>query len=76
MIVAQSLSPYDSVHICFHQLLHKINLFQFREGGGFENVKNGDYVLVVKVAKELNLSQSRHVHALKQREWLRLASDT
>jgi hypothetical protein len=51
MVVAQFLRPDDAMHIGLHQLLNEIYLRELMNGGRSKDVENGDYVLVMKMAK-------------------------
>jgi hypothetical protein len=51
MIVAELLSSDDSMQICFHKFLYEIYFLEIFQIRRFEDIQNGDYVLVSKVAK-------------------------
>jgi len=57
MIVAQFLRANYAMHICFHELLHKIHLGKVVETWWAENVEDRDDVFMVKVAQKLNLAK-------------------
>ena len=57
MVVAELLGAYDAVEVCLHELLDEIDLLEVVDAGGAEDVEDGDDVLVVKVAEELDLAE-------------------
>lgn len=57
MIVAQLLGADDAVKIGLHEFLDEVDLLELLEIGWTEDVEDGDDVLVMKVAKELDLAE-------------------
>lgn len=58
MVVAEGLGPDDTVEIGLHEFLDEVDFLEELEGGGLEDVEDGDDVLVAKVAEELDLAES------------------
>jgi hypothetical protein len=58
MVVTEGLGAYDAMHVSLHELLDEIDVPKVVEGGGAEDVEDGDDVLVVEVAEELDLPES------------------
>jgi hypothetical protein len=58
MIVAQFLGSNYPVEISLHKLLYQINLLEVFEIGWPKNIKDRDYILMMKVTKELDFPKS------------------
>ena len=57
MVVGQLLSADYTVEIRLHQLLDQIDLIELGQGRWPEDIEDCDDILVVKVAKELDLAE-------------------
>jgi len=57
MIVTKFLGSDDTMEVSFHELLNEINFFKVCQGWRFQNVEDGDDVLVVEMAKQLDLAE-------------------
>lgn len=57
VVIRQRLCPDDPVQIGLHELLYEIDLAKVVYVGWPEDVEDGDDVLVVKVAEELDLAE-------------------
>lgn len=45
------------MHVGLHELLDQVDLCELFEGGGFDDVEDGDDVFVLEPSEELDLSQ-------------------
>ena len=57
MIIAQLLRPNDAMQIRLHEFLNQVNLGKFIKTRWAEDVKDGDNVFVLKVAKKFDLAE-------------------
>lgn len=57
VVIGQRLCPDDPMKISLHEFLYEIDLAKVMDILWPEDVEDGDDVLVVKVAKELDLAQ-------------------
>ena len=57
MVIAQLLRPNDAVQIGLHELLDEVDFLKVVEGCGSEDVKDGNDVLVVEMAEELDFAE-------------------
>lgn len=60
-IIREILCSDDSVHIRLHQLLDKVDFLESFEGGGFDDIDNGDdvfrYVVLLEEHEELEFAK-------------------
>ena len=57
MIVAELLRPNDAMEVGLHELLNEVDLLEVVETRRTEDIENGDDVLVMKVAEELDFAE-------------------
>jgi hypothetical protein len=57
MIITQLLCPDDPMEISLHELLDEVDLLEALEIRGTEDIEDGDDVLVVEVAEELDFAE-------------------